>query len=90
VSVIRFFTMPGCGACVAVRSVLDRVVPSYPDVEVEEIDLAERPEEASRYGVMACPALALDSELAFVGGVGERALRSRLDRLTATATPNSR
>lgn len=83
--VIRFFTMPGCGACVVVRSMLDRVLPNYPGLEVEEIDLAERPEEASRYGVMACPALALDSDLAFVGGVSERALRSRLDRAPATA-----
>lgn len=76
---IEFFTMPGCQNCVTTKSLLDRLSGEYADLQIEEIDLADKPWEAARYQIMACPALAIDGKLAFLGGTDERELRRQLD-----------
>jgi len=77
-AVVEFFTMPGCPNCVKVKAVLKRVKKDIPDIEVETIDLTQRPEMAQKYGIMGCPALAIDGKVEFVGGVKEAALRKLL------------
>ena len=49
-----------------------------PDLSWEEISLAEYPEVAVKYRVMATPAIAINGVLAFTGTPNEADLRQRL------------
>ncbi|MEE8401882.1 MAG: thioredoxin family protein [Candidatus Hydrothermarchaeaceae archaeon] len=75
---IEFFTMPGCQNCGKVKAVLERVKKDIENIQIKTIDLIEHPEEAQRYGIMGCPALAVDGRVEFVGGVDEGKLRKKL------------
>ncbi|HET9082583.1 MAG TPA: thioredoxin family protein [Trebonia sp.] len=75
---VELLSVPGCDACVRLRAVLARVTSDLPHVTVKEVDLAEHPEVAARYQVMACPAVAVGGRVQFVGGVDERRLRQLL------------
>ncbi len=77
-ALIEFFTMPGCPNCAKVKAVLERVKEDIPGIEVETIDLTQKPEMAKKYGIMGCPALAINGEVEFVGGVKEAELRKLL------------
>lgn len=57
---------------------MDEAREQFPDLQVEEIDIAERPEVAVRYAVMAAPAIAINGRLEFSGVPREDALRARL------------
>ena len=50
-----------------------------PEIQVEEIDLAEHPAVAVKYGVMSTPAIAVNGRLEFVGVPTPAALLARLD-----------
>ncbi len=81
---VELFTMPGCDACGPVRRLLNRVAAGLPDVVVHEVDLAEHPEVAAQHRLLACPAVAINGTVRFVGGVsgaGEQALRELLAAL---------
>lgn len=80
---IQFFTMPGCPACVSVETALERLCAERPELSVERIDLAEQPRAAARYGVMACPAVAVDGKLIAVGNID----LGRLRKLVQAAPP---
>lgn len=77
-ALVEFFTMPGCPNCAKVKEVLKRVKRDIPSVEVETIDLTREPEMAQKYGIMGCPALAVNGKVEFVGGVNEGELRKLL------------
>jgi small redox-active disulfide protein 1 len=77
-ALIEFFTMPGCANCAKVKTALERVKKDMPDIEVETIDLTQNPEMAQKYGIMGCPALAINGTVEFVGGVDEAKLRNLL------------
>ena len=47
-------------------------------LQLDEIDVTQRPEVAVKYGVMATPAIAINGRLEFSGVPGEEALRARL------------
>ncbi len=49
-----------------------------PDISWEEINLAEYPEVAMKYRVMATPAMVINGVLAFTGAPNEADLRQRL------------
>lgn len=57
---------------------MDEAGDEFPDLRLEEIDVAEHPEVAVRYGVMATPAIAINGRLEFSGVPREDALRARL------------
>ena len=50
-----------------------------PEIQLEEVDITERPDVAVRYRVMATPALAINGELAFTGVPSQASLRARLE-----------
>lgn len=58
-----------------------RASATYPEIRLEEVDVAAHPEVAVRYGVMATPAIAIDGQLAFQGVPSEDALLARLASL---------
>ncbi len=53
---IMFFTAPWCSGCKTLKPQLYQIVKGT-DVVVEEIDVEQRGEEASSYGVSALPTL---------------------------------
>jgi hypothetical protein len=57
---------------------VDEAREEFPDLNVEEVDVAERPDVAVKYGVLATPALAINGRLVFTGIPREDALRARL------------
>lgn len=81
---IELFSVPGCEACVDVLRVLTAVAADRPDLQVREVDLTEHPEVAARHGLLACPAVAIDGRVAFVGRVDERRVRAALDAAVPT------
>lgn len=77
---VQFFTMPGCPACVSVEAALERLCAEQPELRVERIDLSEQPQAALQYGIMACPAVALEGVLIAVGNVDVNRLRKLVGR----------
>lgn len=75
---VTLFSVPGCDACGPVRALLDRLAGEFPGLAVEEVDVTEHPEAATRHRLLACPAVAVDGQVRFVGGVDERRLRIAL------------
>jgi predicted thioredoxin/glutaredoxin len=63
-----------------VVAVIDKVKQQIPDIQVEEIDVAENPAVAVRYRVMSTPAIAIDGTLEFTGVPREERLLARLRR----------
>lgn len=57
---------------------MDEAREEFPDLRVEEIDVAAHPEVAVTYAVMATPAIVINGRLEFTGVPGEDALRARL------------
>lgn len=76
--ILQFFTMPGCPACVSVEAALEQLRAEQPELRVERIDLSEQPQAAAQYGVMACPAVAVNGALIAVGNVDVGRLRNLL------------
>lgn len=79
---VELFSMPGCGACGPVRNTLKRLANDLPALTIREIDVTEHPEVAARHQLMACPAVAIDGTVRFVGGVDETRLRAMVGLLT--------
>lgn len=73
---VELFSVPGCDSCGPVRAALHRLAADFPQIAVQEIDVTEHPEVALRHRLMACPAVAVDGTVRFVGGLDERALRA--------------
>jgi hypothetical protein len=61
-----------------VAKLVGEAVAGLPDLELEEVDITERPDVAVRYGVLATPAIAINGRLEFTTVPGEDALRARL------------
>lgn len=61
-----------------VARLIEEAKAELPDLQLEDVDVTERPEVAVRYQVMATPAIAINGRLEFVGVPGEEALRERL------------
>jgi hypothetical protein len=61
-----------------VVSAIEGVRRQIPDLTMEVINLAEHPEVAVKYRIMAAPAIAINGALAFSGTPKEADLRRRL------------
>lgn len=80
---LQFLTMSGCPNCAQAKVILDRVKTDYPDLEVEEVDIAspKGQEMVAKYQIMASPGVVIDSKLFSTGGLDEKKLRKRLEEL---------
>lgn len=58
--------------------IIEDVRRDHPEVQLQIVDITERPEIAVRYRVMMTPAIAINGELAFTGTPDEQALRARV------------
>lgn len=75
--------MPACHSCELAKKVFDEIMPDFPNVEVEEIDMATEPgqELVQKYGIMASPGIVINGELFSTGGVKREKLVEKLKSL---------
>jgi thioredoxin-like negative regulator of GroEL len=93
-SAVLVFTSPTCAPCKLQQlPIIDRVLVDWHDkIEVDVIDVTERPEVAAQYGVWSLPTtIVLDANqqvIAINQGVArETKLREQIARSTGTAAP---
>ena len=64
---IQVLSTPGCAGCDDVKRVIAAALQDPPALTWEEIDLAEHPEAAGRFGVMTVPAVVIGGDVVFIG-----------------------
>jgi glutaredoxin len=64
---IQVLSTPGCAGCDDVKRVIAAAFQDPSALTWEEIDLAEYPEVAGRFGVMTVPAVVIGGEVVFTG-----------------------
>ncbi len=77
--------MAGCHNCETAKKIFDEVMPDFPNVKVEEIDMAtpEGQELVQKYSIMSSPGIVIDGELFSTGGVDRDKLVEKLKSLQA-------
>ncbi len=77
---IQFLTMVGCHNCAAVKKIFDEIMPDFPNVEVEEIDIASAKgqEIVQKHGIMSSPGIIINGELFSTGGLDKEKLIKKL------------
>ncbi|MCP6718164.1 MAG: thioredoxin family protein [Patescibacteria group bacterium] len=77
---IQFLTMVGCHNCAAAKKIFDEIIPDFPNVEVEEIDIASArgQEIVQKHGIMSSPGIIIDGELFSTGGLDKEKLIKKL------------
>lgn len=80
---IQFLTMPGCHSCEAAKKIFDEIVPDFPNVEVEEIDMMtpEGQKLVQKHSIMSSPGIIIGGELFSTGGVDKEKLIEKLKSL---------
>lgn len=80
---IQFLTMPGCHNCEAAKKIFDEIMPDFPHIKVEEIDMStpEGQELVQKYSIMASPGIVINGELFSTGGVDRDKLIEKMRSL---------
>ncbi|TPW74108.1 glutaredoxin family protein [Schumannella soli] len=68
---------PGCHLCDDARSVIDRVLPEFPDVEIGELSILDDPELMEKY-VEEIPVVLIDDRVHTIWRVDADRLRTAL------------
>lgn len=76
---LQILESPGCAKCASAKQAWERIKDDYPEVEVEAIDITERPELAVKYGLMSTPGIVINGQLNASGVGDEQRLRKLLD-----------
>ena len=81
---IQFLTMVGCHNCAEAKRIFDEIMPAYPNVKIEEIDIASEKGQklVQKYVVMASPGIIINDELFSTGGVNKDKLIEKLKSLS--------
>ncbi|MBS3060482.1 MAG: thioredoxin family protein [DPANN group archaeon] len=76
---ILIIKTPGCGHCEEVMEIIDKKIkPDFPDLDVEVIDVTQKPEYLQKYPVMSAPGIVINGKLEFQGVATEQQIRSKL------------
>lgn len=80
---IQFLTMVGCTNCAEVKKTFDEILPDFPGIKVEEIDIAspEGQKLVQKYSIMASPGIVIDGKLFSTGGVNREKLVKKLESI---------
>lgn len=75
--------MAGCHNCEAAKKIFDEILPDFPDIAVEEIDITtpQGQELVQKYGIMQSPGIIINGELFSTGGVNKEKLIEELNTL---------
>lgn len=73
----------GCQHCVAVKATLLKMKEDYPELTIEEINMAtdEGQEIVRKYGIMSSPGILINDEFFAFGGATEKQFRKKFDEL---------
>lgn len=63
------------------QRLIEKAKDRFPQVELREVNLADQPQLALRYGVFSTPALVINGRLEFTGVPKEAKLSQRLETL---------
>lgn len=77
---VEVFSSPGCGKCAQAKLVLKAVADEFGANQIDwrEVNILEEMDYAVDLGVMAAPAIAIDSELVFTSLPSAEKLRAEL------------
>jgi len=80
---VRVLSTPACGECAKAKKVLEELKPQYPELQVQEIDMAtpEGQEIISKYMIMSSPGIIINGELFSTGALDKQKLIEKLDSL---------
>lgn len=73
----------GCQHCVAVKEVLEKLKSDYPDLSVEDIDMATEEGQAlvQKHGILSSPGILINDEFFAMGGATEDQFREKFESL---------
>ena len=77
---IQFLTMPDCHSCKVVKKNLEEILPNFPNIKIQEIDMLtpEGQELVQKYGIMSSPGIIIDEKLFSTGGIDKEKLIEKL------------
>jgi hypothetical protein len=75
----------GCVACLAMRLIIRRVSPDYPDLQFEEIDVVAQPDVLVQHGLRSAPAVVVDGQVVASRHLKEVDLRRALLRVAGSS-----
>jgi hypothetical protein len=83
---VQVLSIPQCAECKATLEALTRLSGDNPAIQLEWVNIADRAEDADRYGLLSfeydllsADAVAIDGKLAGVGHPSEETLRAWLE-----------
>lgn len=77
---VSFYRTALCPRCKKTEQILQRLMPEYPRLELDVIEIATRPVETFRAGIRMIPALKCDSEILSGVMLSEEHIRAFLER----------
>ncbi len=77
---LQIFFTPGCVECLAIKILVDRIRPDYPELAVEEIDATGRPMMAAQYKLRSAPGMVINGKLVASTHIKEAELRRAILR----------
>ena len=80
---VTLISPDGCQHCAAVKATLLKMKGDYPDLTIEDIDMAteEGQEMVQKYGIMSSPGILINDEFFAFGGATEKQFRKKFDEL---------
>ncbi len=73
----------GCQHCVAVKTTLEKMKSDYPELVIEEIDMAtaEGQELVQKHGILSSPGILVNDAFFAFGGATEEQFRKKFEEL---------
>lgn len=73
----------GCSHCVAVKATLEKMKADYPELIIEEIDMATPRGQSlvQKYGILSSPGILINDEFFAMGGATQEQFRNKFEEL---------
>lgn len=73
----------GCQHCVAVKATLESLKTDYPDLTIEDIDMATEEGQGlvQKHGILSSPGILINDEFFAMGGATEEQFRTKFKEL---------
>ncbi|NOZ64423.1 MAG: hypothetical protein GXO71_05780 [Caldiserica bacterium] len=80
---VQVLTSPTCGECARAKQILEELKPQYPEMQVQEVDMAtpEGQEMISKYMIMSSPGIIINGELFSTGALDKQKFIEKLNSM---------